>query len=370
MSGIERDIIFESTCDCKCKSKIFIETLPNELTIRKNLPIDITKQFMGYSCETIFKEVSINKYSPTQETEIFLNTPIQPINDLSELYEEIKKAVYNTWDCTKVHILGHSSGYDSRLLSYIIKELTIEHGQDWMGKVYCVEVLGEESNFKRIMQTVGLDGIIYNEGIPAQAKHSYSFKFDTFWQKFNGIVSYPVNVFYDAYRYLSEQGMISKNNIQYYTGYGATESMDNALAQWGFAYYYKFLHHLQVQYFRQWGGEWTYPYWQWNVQKAIRGCIKWKDSKERLAKLLADQIIPWNKTIPRIDVKELKQAQYMTIDDTTLKQIERDYNRSWYGGNVPIKLTNNIGYNLWSFHYCVASLCEHLLEQGYKIKFI
>lgn len=370
MSGIERDIVFKSQTDCKCESKTFLEVLPNELTIRKNLPVDISKQFMGYSCKTIFREVQINEYVPTQEIVEFLNSPIKQINDLSELYEEIKRAVYNTWNSSLVHILGHSSGYDSRLLSHIIKELTIEHGQEWAGKVYYVEVLGEEANFRKIMHAAGLEGLIYNEGVTPQLKHAHNFRFDIFWQKFNGIVSYPVNVWYDAYKYLYGQGVIPKSGIQCYTGYGATESMDNALMQWGFAYYYKLLHHLQMQNFRQWGGEWTYPYWQWNVQTAIRGCEKWKGSKERLAKLLADQIIPWSKTIPRTDVKELKQAQYMTIDNNTMKQIEYNYNKSWYGKNVPITLTNKIGYNLWSFHYSVASLCEHLLGHGYKIRFV
>lgn len=363
MTGFCKDIVFIG----KCKSTDFIEALPDKLTLRKDIPAYLMKSFSEYKTDTIFYEVSINKYQHSREALQFLQEPVTEIKDLDELYQALKKAVYENWDVSKIHIIGHSSGYDSRILSNIIKELTLEYGQQWAGKIYFVEVLGEGEQFKNIMQKQGLDGLIYKENYQPSLYHHYSFDFETFWQKFNGLSAFPINQWYDAYKYFNEQGILPSNDIQGITGYGANESMEIALKKIGFANYYEWHHYLQLQYFKEWGGDWIYPYWDWDVQKVIRGCIMWKD-KTRLAKYLADQITPHLKGIPQISIKQLKKMGYRTLDKSIIQYMIKKYDKSWYGKQVPIKIMNDqIDYFPWFYQFNIASLCEHLLEQGYKI---
>jgi len=367
MSGFNRDIIFKGDGS----SKNFIDVLPKDLTIRKEVPLSMMEPFMGYSQKTLFREVTINKYVPNEETLSFLNSPIKEVADLHVLYKEIKKAIFNTWDSSKLHIIGHSSGYDSRIISTAIKELKEEHGETWAGEIICVEVYGETKEFKELMAVQGFKNIAYNENSSPNQHHAYSFEFSTFWQKFNGLVSFPVNLWYDPYKDLYEKGLVPKEGIQGYTGYGANESMEIALKKIGFAEYYRWHHYLQLQNFKLWGDNWVHPYWQWNVQQALRGCNKWNRGKTRLAKLLCDAVVPNLNSIVQVTSKEVAKRGYRTLDNSIMKQIVNSYDKSWYGKNVKIQFRNDMSdYKPWWFHYCAASLCEYLLVNGYKISFV
>lgn len=367
MGTFNRDVIYSGDGI----SQDFYQVLPRDLTLQNPMPKHLHESFMGYNHDTVFKEVTFNKYAHSPETEAFLNIDyIQTeISGIEELYNVLKGVIEKHWDPTKNHIIGHSSGYDSRIISQIIKELGEKHGDDWLGEVLYIETLGEGEGFKRIMKEQGLRGFVYNEGVPPERYHDYSFNFKTFYQKFNGVVSFPVNQWYDAYRDLEERGGLSSSNVQCFTGYGANETQEIAHKKKGFPDYFRWHHYLQIQRFNLWGDNWVHPFWDFEVIGALAGFPEAKKWKTRIGQVMADTMVPHLKHIPRQTLKSLGDNRTRYADSKLLQRVATDYMNSWYGKKVSVAMNSNFtNYYNWWMHYCIASVCEHLLENGYKIK--
>ena len=365
MDGYNRDVIYIGDGI----SENFYDVLPRDLTLQNPMPKHLHESFLGYNHDTIFREVTFNKYKHTPETEKFLATKHKRIYSIKEMYDILKGVIERKWDPTKAHVIGHSSGYDSRVISQIIKELGEKHGDDWLGEVIYVETLGEKEGFRRIMKEQGLKGIVYNDGMPPERYHDYSFNFKTFYQKFNGVVSFPVNQWYDAYRDLEEQGVLNSDNVQCFTGFGANETQEIAHKNKGFPYYFKWHHYIQIQRFKLWGGNWEHPFWDYEVMGAVAGFHESKKWKVRTGKVMADTMVPHLKHIPRQTLQSLRDNRTRYADPKLLERISTDYKNSCYGKKVPIAMRSDFTtYLNWWMHYCIASMCEHLLENGHKIK--
>ena len=171
MGGYNRDIIYIGAGT----SENFYDVLPRDLTLQNPMPKHLHESFLGYNHDTIFKEVTFNEYKHTPETEKFLNTEHKKISGIEEMYDILKNVIERKWDTTKTHVVGHSSGYDSRVMSQIIKELGEKHGDDWLGDVIYIETLGEKEGFKRIMKEQRLRGIVYNDDKPPERHHDYNY---------------------------------------------------------------------------------------------------------------------------------------------------------------------------------------------------
>ena len=365
MDGYNRDVIYIGDGT----SENFYDVLPMDLTLQNPMPKHLHESFMGYNHDTVFREVTFNEYKHTPETEKFLNTEHKKISGIDEMYDILKNVIERKWDTNKTHVVGHSSGYDSRVMSQIIKELGEKHGDDWLGEVIYVETLGEGEGFERIMKEQGLTGISYNGDVAIKRFHDYSFNFKTFYQKFNGVVSFPVNQWYDAYRDLEEQGVLNSDNVQCFTGYGANETQERAHKRNGFPYYFKWHHYLQLQRFKLWGDNWEHPFWDYEVMGAVAGFHESKKWKVRTGKVMADTMVPHLKHIPRRDFTYLDGTGIRHADKNLLKRVTNDYKNSWYGKKVHIAMRSDFTfYCNWWMHYCIASMCEYLLENGYKIK--
>lgn len=55
--------------------------------------------------------------------------------------EALMYSIQSQWDNSKVHIMPHSSGYDTRLITGILRNLRKKNGDEWLGTVlfYCFE---------------------------------------------------------------------------------------------------------------------------------------------------------------------------------------------------------------------------------------
>ncbi|MCK5605426.1 hypothetical protein KAR91_26275, partial [Candidatus Pacearchaeota archaeon] len=280
----------------------------------------------------------------------------------------LKNVIEKKWDSKKTHIIGHSSGYDSRTISNIIKELGEKNGKKWLGKVIYVELLGESEGFRQIMEAQELTGIIYREGVPPGEHHAYSFNFKTFYKKFNGVASFPVNQWYDGYKHLEEMGILDSSNVQCFTGYGANEVMELAHKKYGLEWYFQWHHYLQIQNFRLWGENWVHPYWDFEFLSALAGFQQAKFWKKRIAVVMSDTMVEHLQHIPNAFVRLENMKKIRTLSDRLLKSVNDSYAKSWYGKQVKVPIKRDFTkYYSWWTHYCVASICEHLLEKGYKI---
>jgi hypothetical protein len=72
-----------------------------------------------------------------------------------KLLDVLMQEVERNWNSDKIHVLPHSSGYDSRLMSYIIKTLAEKNGESWLGKMYFICFQPEIQPFLEIMKYEG-----------------------------------------------------------------------------------------------------------------------------------------------------------------------------------------------------------------------
>ena len=190
--------------------------MPKNLTLRRELPKEVWGGYQGQG-RTLFKEVSVEK---RKEPVIEKTKPINSKNWKKNLFNAFVKSVENNWKPGRAHVIGHSSGYDSRLFSVALRELFKKNGSKWVGDVIFVENLGETESFKAIMKYFGWKNYIaYRDGIKPNFYYEPYVGFKDLYKKFNGVVGYPLNTWHDSFQDLTEKGQIPKDNITYVTLY-------------------------------------------------------------------------------------------------------------------------------------------------------
>ena len=346
------------------ESTNMLDVLPKELTL---LPIN--EKYYPKSCfrpvtETIFKEVTYKPYQQRPEVTELLSKRIHFPVSMRKLYTIFKDGIEKVWDPTKRHIIGHSSGVDSRLLSKAIKELGEKNGREWLGEVFYVENMGEGDLFYQIKDVMGFEGESYNNDVSSDEFNRDYLTFRTHWEKFNTVVAYPLNQWLDGYTHMG----IDPSNVQGFTGYGANETQAKAVRlRRGYKWYFPWVFHLQLTQWKHFGGDMEHPFLDWDFLHALQSCPEAQIYK-RININMAAKMVPELKHIPHIHTKEVVAMGYRNVSDQLLKDCYAEYKKSWFGKHFSVTPTPEIEYTEWWFHYNAASWCEHLLDYGYKIK--
>ena len=343
------------------ESTNMLDVLPNKLTLRR-----INKKFYpsngNRAKNTIFKEVSIKPYQQSEEVTELINRPRKYYTSMEELFDIFKCAIERVWDPTKFHLIGHSSGVDSRLISKAIKELGEKNGDDWLGEVYYVENGGEGDLFNQIKDIMGFDGIVYGADTDPRLYNLPFLEFQNHWSKYTGVVAYPLNQWWDGYAQLD-----LPNNIQGFTGYGANETQTQAVYKdWGYAKYFKWLHGLQLTQWKHYGGDWEHPFLDADFLHALQssGAMYLK----RINVEMSRRMVPELNHIPHIHTNEITARGYRTVSDQLLKALYELYKSSYFGRKYDVTPTPQITYSKWWFYFNAASWCQHLIEKGYTIQ--
>ena len=69
--------------------------------------------------------------------------------------EAITGFIERSWEPDRIHVMPHSSGFDSRLISAILRRLGEKNGMDWLGQLYFVCWQPEIPEFLRLMVHFG-----------------------------------------------------------------------------------------------------------------------------------------------------------------------------------------------------------------------
>lgn len=120
-----------------------------------------------------------------------------------EFFERIiqffREHVESTWSKDKHHLLQHSSGWDSRILGSLIRQIYEERGDPWLGEISFVCYGNEITSVKDILKAEGWE----NPTVTLLPKDDVYFKtnfdFKTAWCGVNGCSAYPVNHAYWAF---------------------------------------------------------------------------------------------------------------------------------------------------------------------------
>lgn len=315
---------------------------------------------------TMFKEIELVPLDEALNDEEMALMKVVPTRDrpIDEMVKVVKQVLAETWPSDKLHLVSHSSGTDTRILSAALCKVYEERGDEWLGDVlfFCRE--WETGRFKEIMGHQGWkrdQWVIVDEETHPTEWHAGTLDFDTAWQWHNGLAYSTSTWWAYSVAWLQQQGIVPEDDkVQLWTGLGDErviyvwlgrlyEEMDR--------YYYRaeasamrenqegrhFFHHMCV------------------IEQAARTNVK----KERRLSILRaiDPVLA-----DMIPQKHL--LGYRTLSCRLYEQVNRDYDASWFGREKwpDVQRTRQAHLKPFWRAYTVASLCEHLINQGVQVK--
>ena len=276
------------------------------------------------------------------------------------------RVIEDYWIPDKFHVILHSSGFDSRLISTAIKRLHEKNGDDWLGDVLFMEINRETDQFERIMEIEGWDEsqyIAYNGDVDPKERHSRSFEFKNAWRRPNGVSCFPLNFWWETVEWLQDEGVAPVDmDLNCFTGLGSSPKFpvwvksQSILDMWYRDRYACDIYSLPLK------GNWIFPFLHIDYINAL---IEYGEGQPGFyRKALLDYYAP------EIMEVEYYQGGYGSISDRLFNQVVNDYRISWYGEEVrpDVEFINQIGYRKWWGFWCLASFCDHLLETGHEIE--
>lgn len=366
--------------DGTTKSPYMFEVVPESVTLRDDLLPFFGRKQVGIN-KTVFREIHIVPYNKTWSKSLRKLLAIKIAKNKVDaqkfahvMFNAMKVAIVERWDSDKLHIIQHSSGWDSRLISLALMHLKRERGDRWLGDVIFVELGSETAQFRKIMKMGGWSDdqcYVYNEGVQPNEHYAECFDFATAWRKLNGYCSYPLNLNWEPFAWLHREGIIGKpDEVQILTGYAANEIGDWVQQRGGFRSYLKFIYYHTLSHYCLWGGEenWIQPYLNLGYIKTWIQHSPGQPGNYRQA--VVRHINPKLAKIAPTRKEQKVKRGYRHISDRLLTQCQQDYRLSWFGQNIApkVKFNNAINYHPYWGYWSLASFCEHLRENGIEVK--
>ncbi len=345
---LPHDRVFESSLG---RSTRLVDVVPQTATIRKDLCTLTQDRTL-----TMFNEV--RRVPPEEAWTQVKRKQVRKVTFLNATFKAFLKAIADNWKPEKFHLVLHSAGYDSRILSTGIKTLYMKKGADWLGKVLFAEVNEESEPFKEIMQVEG-----WSENQYAVVPRADSLDFKNAWKHLNGISNYPVNFWQEPIEWLQEHGLApSDEGLQCWSALGGTESV-GALTK-GIAWLLSYLYWGCDTYTMPLKSEWVFPFQSLNFLQTLRkyGLKQAPQYRPMLLERFAPKL---QKTVPHYQA-----PYYWKLSETALAQLRKDYAASWYGRMVAPDTPQEeyVCFSWYWVHWSTASFCEHLRETGHDIK--
>ena len=371
---------------------------------------------------TIFNEITITTPVIPESIQnlIEFGSPLAT-DDASKIANAIASVIERRWDPEQFHLVMHSSGYDSRIISKTIANLRDKHGESWLGKVLflCWEPEGPE--FKAIMSFEGWRKEQYhicNEGAQPDEYCAGALDFDSCW-KWTNDAQPPIWIAEPTIEQLRESGIITKplTETQFIAG-GAGHTIFQSL--------YPPERLTELFYYSRWGArsrvipysERIVPFLSYDVLRLInlhrrdnlegiyhesiaknrvysdilrpfKPILRWVCRKRwKITDLLRLSQIDASKTRLEVvsylspgllrlrkGVSEGPTTPHRQLSERLRKKCLQDFTNSWYYKNVTLPhfpnydldMPKNIWIDDWWGVYAKASICEYLVKNGVKI---
>lgn len=336
------------------QSRIFDNVVPDKVHLRLN-------PLMWYpytKMQTPFEEVTLSPFEPQAELNMFLR-PLYPTRqNFNHIWDEFKQAIFEGWMPDKIHVIGASSGFDSRLIAKAVQELTKKHGTGWLGETYFVECAGEKEGFLEIMKTLGWG----DKAIVWEPDFDFDY-FKNLHKRFNGLCAYPMNQWYDFY--LKNW---NDEDIQYISGYGGNvadvindkspymaDRKHRHRLKGRLLMYFKHQYFYQISAFREPKYS-MHPFWSYRYIQAVSGV---NHIVPRTSVLLAAKFVPECKRVKRMGIlQEVTENGHRTVKPEVMKELHDWYSETKYGKRFACSPQNKIEYNKWWLQLCIASYAE------------
>lgn len=286
---------------------------------------------------------------------------------LSRTYEVFMDVVERAWIPERFHIVLHSGGYDSRLLSYTIQQLYAKNGSDWLGDVLFLEMQGEDEYSLAALKAEGWNRerfVTYQEGLDRYCD------FGSAWRRQNcGMFPKPFNHFYEPIAWLQDTGRAPSDDaqLQTWTGYFANDIAHALINGRGLRWVLRTLPY-HTYFLAPTKGECVSPYLSLDLVRFL-----WshgRDQEESQVQNYRHHILEWRDPA----VASVPNPQRGTMRTSLLlplfNQVREDFQSSWYGRNVLVDVAQptTVEFRTWWGHFGLASWCEELLRRGHKVR--
>jgi len=293
---------------------------------------------------------------------------------LAAMGDAIQTAIEAAWNPKRFHLVFHSGGYDSRIISSAISRLAAEHGRYWLGSLLFVCIGNETETFEHVMQIQGWGPERYHSVPDVGPLVARMVDLADAGRWLNGVTLQAVDYNWVLIEHLQRLGLVpSDGEIQLFSGrnetlMGATMPDGNRLSRfWGEAYE----SHLAIGRYKC--SDVVFPFSAGNViSLALSSTTRmdWsypeKEEKCHFRRDIGIALNPDLLGIPRrtIEIPDLTQSQFEAMCD--------QYAASWYGkriwpGAIFEATRKPLGTHPWWSAFSAAALCEALLEEGHTL---
>jgi hypothetical protein len=138
-----------------------------------------------------------------------------PTSSLDELIEVVCQTIVEVWDPTKTHVVFHSSGYDSRVISGCLRKLRNERGDEWLGQVLFLSERWEAALFRQIMRAQGWQPEQYatHDDMPLDEHYATSLDFATHWWQVNAPFPLPGRFWWFLVAWAQRRGLLPATEL-------------------------------------------------------------------------------------------------------------------------------------------------------------
>lgn len=351
-------------------SQCFWDVLPHKLTLDPNY---VFPTFDPDTWKTLFQEVDVVKPMDAlteAEKAILDNDRCQGWkggNDamLSAMEKCLIDFITLNWRNDEFHLLFHSSGYDSRIVSGTLAKLRDTVGNWRLGDLLFVCVGPESDEFGRIMEYEGWRDDQYIALPDLAPAYEYIVDFDNAWKWVNGPYNYGYNLNYAVVDRLQHMGLVPEDDsdVQIWTGrndiaYEIWEGVDWSLKQ---DYIHNYSAVTSVVQYK--AGDLVLPMMGYELMKILSA----SELRVGWAALRPDLM---HHIDPGLSKFERKSIKFPPLSGDQFERMCNAYDRSWYGKNVCLEVEpigETTAYDEWWSRWTCAVVVEHLLEKGYDI---
>ena len=365
----------------QCSTWLY-DVLPKKLTVEDSYQVKVYLR----TYNTLFSEIEVVPWEETlsaAEREL-MQTPARVTKENyaefgKHVAQVLEAVVEETWSPTKFHVVAHSSGEDSRLLSATIRKIYGRRGPSWLGNLlfYCAE--WEYPTFLEVMRYEGWEPrhqAVYRKSVDPSYYWEEALDFKNVWKALNGPRGFIRNVYYYPIRAAQRAGVLPEDSddIQLLTMRGvmlpAKLKSVGPLPKMAERWYSR----CQESIIPEGVADVLFLPLSYDIIRTIIASthtegMHWPDVA--LASLDPELL-----KFPNLNVGKnaFKEHAHRRIADKLFDKAKDDYRNSWYGQNVcPEALeiaTPYERYFAWWSRWNAAAICEHLLEEGYDLSVI
>jgi hypothetical protein len=282
---------------------------------------------------------------------------------IEELRMQVVYTIQSAWKEDAFHLVFHSSGYDSRIISSAIKHLLMKHGSEWLGKgLLFLSNRWEADGFRKIMAAQGWDKsqyLVYDEG-----RDDEHFANAVYNLSRCAPCPIPGNLWHYLPGYAIRKGAMPARDIQAFTGLWANEAWDCFLQTpnpWEKRISKHYGHHVMASLPVM--ANWVeHPLVDNNILNNLR-YIDYKDGK-KLRKDLANYMCPEAQNIKREGLHDRKHP----ISKRLRNELDSYYTSTYWGQKVPWHVPKDSELSTEWGKLSMALLVEDLRLWGKNIK--